>query len=173
MSSNGISSCTSMLTKHGSCYVFEDENSSKGGVMSRARSYESSTVSGSASTAQTLSHLRGFGVKRLPIAKSRRCQHTHVASLGSRDVAGQCGHGLGFYYKTQLRARDVMFLYGWVERRALTPQAWQPWLWLWLEAKMPRVFTLPLSPLHCDVCVCVCVCAQRVNCVCAYKYTNM
>ena len=25
-----------------------------------------------------------------------------------------------------------MFLYGWVETRALTPQAWRPWLWLWL-----------------------------------------
>ena len=25
-----------------------------------------------------------------------------------------------------------MFLYSWVERRALTPQAWRPWLWLWL-----------------------------------------
>ena len=24
-----------------------------------------------------------------------------------------------------------MFLYGWVERQDLTPQAWRPWLWLW------------------------------------------
>ena len=30
-------------------------------------------------------------------------------------MAGQCGHGLGFYYKTQLRARDVMScMVGWI-----------------------------------------------------------
>ena len=36
--------------------------------------------------------------------------------LGSRDqwAARQCGHGLGFYYKTQLRARVVGFgMVGW------------------------------------------------------------
>ena len=31
MSSNKISSFTSLFIKHGSCYVFEDKNSSKGG----------------------------------------------------------------------------------------------------------------------------------------------